>query len=118
MKPFYLFALIGAAFVLTAHAQTPPPQTSPPAQASAPAVPTHSANEQPNANPFKPKEVAPPPPLNSTPQPLPPPIPQPMNGQGTMTGSNGESLKRLGTLNGVTLYKGTDSYQFMQGATP
>jgi hypothetical protein len=35
-----------------------------------------------------------------------------------MTGSNGENLKRLGTLNGVTLYKGTDSYQFIQGATP
>jgi hypothetical protein len=112
MKRHHLFALFGVSFVLHANAQTPPPPVSggtPPAVAEAPA---HPATEQSNANPFKPKDV-PLPSAQGVASQNQPPLPMPMQ---PVTGPNGESPKKLGSLNGVTAYRGTDaSYQFIQG---
>jgi hypothetical protein len=118
MKRHHLYALLGVSFALHANAQTPPPPAPVVASpAMAPALaPAHPATESSNANPFKPKEMAAPtpgaPPSNQPTMPM----PMPMAMQAPMPGPNGESPKKLGSMNGVTAYRGTDtSYQFIQG---
>jgi hypothetical protein len=118
MKRHHLYALLGVSFALHVNAQTPPPpapSVTPPVVAQ---VPSHPPTEPSNTNPFKPKEVPPSPAPGSLP-PNQPPMPIPMSMSMPMQptpGPNGETPKKLGSLNGVMAYRGTDSgYQFIQG---